>query len=172
MALLSRNSHHTKSPYRTSIHNLYTQFQPSEEVAQSCLTLCDPMDCSLSGSSVHGFSRQECWSGLPFPSPGDLPNPGIEPGSPALQTDALPFQPRCSFNKENLFPSQGLCVCYFLCRECSLLTTSLGLLPHLFQVATQMLPSLTFSLIPVLKTVVLCLKFPFYSPVTLPTLLY
>ena len=36
-----------------------------------------------------GFSRQECWSGLPFPSPGDLPDPGIEPGSPALQADAL-----------------------------------------------------------------------------------
>ena len=40
-----------------------------------------------------GFSRQENWSGLPFPSPGDLPNPGIEPGSPALQTDALPSEP-------------------------------------------------------------------------------
>ena len=39
------------------------------------------------------FSRQEYWSGLPFPSPGDLPNPGIEPGSPALQTDALPSEP-------------------------------------------------------------------------------
>ena len=39
-----------------------------------------------------GFSRQECWSGLPFPSPGDLPNPGIEPGSPALQADALPSE--------------------------------------------------------------------------------
>ena len=38
------------------------------------------------------FSRQECWSGLPFPSPGELPNPGIEPGSPALQADALPFE--------------------------------------------------------------------------------
>ena len=37
-----------------------------------------------------GFSRQECWSGLSFPSPGDLPEPGIEPGSPALQADALP----------------------------------------------------------------------------------
>ena len=35
-----------------------------------------------------GFSRQEYWSGLPFPSPGDLPNPGIEPGSPALEADA------------------------------------------------------------------------------------
>ena len=40
-----------------------------------------------------GFSRQEYWSGLPFPSPGDLPNPGIKPGSPALQTDALPSEP-------------------------------------------------------------------------------
>ena len=40
-----------------------------------------------------GFSRQECWSGLPFPSPGDLPNPGIEPRSPTLQADALPSEP-------------------------------------------------------------------------------
>ena len=40
-----------------------------------------------------GFSRQEYWSGLPFPSPGDLPHPGIEPGSPALQADALPSEP-------------------------------------------------------------------------------
>ena len=40
-----------------------------------------------------GFSGQEYWSGLPFPSPGDLPNPGIEPGSPALRADALPSEP-------------------------------------------------------------------------------
>ena len=40
-----------------------------------------------------GFSRQECWSGLPFPSPGDLPDSGIEPGSPTLQADALPSEP-------------------------------------------------------------------------------
>ena len=39
------------------------------------------------------FSRQEYWSGLPFPSPGDLPDPGIEPRSPALQADALPSEP-------------------------------------------------------------------------------
>ena len=39
-----------------------------------------------------GFSRQEYWSGLPFPSPGDLPDPGIEPRSPALQADALTFE--------------------------------------------------------------------------------
>ena len=41
-----------------------------------------------------GFSRQEYWSGLPFPSPGDLPNPGIQPGSPALQSDALSSEPQ------------------------------------------------------------------------------
>ncbi|XP_055444430.1 uncharacterized protein LOC129657824 isoform X5 [Bubalus kerabau] len=40
-----------------------------------------------------GFSRHECWSGLPFPSPGDLTNPGIEPGSPTLQADTLPTEP-------------------------------------------------------------------------------
>ena len=40
-----------------------------------------------------GFSRQEYWSGLPFPSPGNLPDPGIEPGSPAMQADSLPFEP-------------------------------------------------------------------------------
>ena len=53
-------------------------------VVQSCLTLCDPMDCSPRASSVHGFSRQRYWSGLSFPSPGDLPDSGMEPGSPAL----------------------------------------------------------------------------------------
>ena len=40
-----------------------------------------------------GFFRQEYWSGLPFPPPGDLPDPGIEPRSPTLQADSLPFQP-------------------------------------------------------------------------------
>ena len=39
------------------------------------------------------FSRQEYWSGLPFPSPGDVPDPGIEPGSPALQAASLPSEP-------------------------------------------------------------------------------
>ena len=83
-------------------------------LTKSCPTLCDPVDCSPPGSSVRrisqtripslscvglfvtpwtvacqvspsmGFSRQEYWSGSPFPSPGDLPNPGTEPVSPAL----------------------------------------------------------------------------------------
>ena len=60
--------------------------------AQSCLTLCDLMDCSPPGSSVRGvFSRQEYWSGLPFPSPGYLPYPGIKPVSPAYLTLAGRF---------------------------------------------------------------------------------
>ena len=52
-------------------------------VAQSCLTLCNPVDCTPLGSTAHGISRQEYWSDLPFPSPGDPPDPGIEPLSPA-----------------------------------------------------------------------------------------
>ena len=47
---------------------------------------------SMPGFSDHGFSRQEYWSGLPFPSPGDLPDPGIELGSPALQADSEPTE--------------------------------------------------------------------------------
>ena len=53
---------------------------------------CDPVDCSLPGSSAVEFSRQECWSGLPFPSPGDLPDPGTDPESPASQADSLPTE--------------------------------------------------------------------------------
>ena len=52
---------------------------------QSCSTLCDPMDCSPPGSM--GFSRQEYWSGLPSPPPGDLPDPGMKPAS--LRSPAL-----------------------------------------------------------------------------------
>ena len=51
-------------------------------VAQSCPTLCDPIDCNPPGSM--GFPKQEYWSRLLFPSPGVLPKPGIEPGSPVL----------------------------------------------------------------------------------------
>ena len=71
------------------------------EVAQSCPTLYDPVDCTYQAPPSMGFSRQEFWSGLPFPSPGDLPNPGIEPRSPALWVDSLlselPFSPRLFF---------------------------------------------------------------------------
>ena len=65
-------------------------------VTQLCLTLCDPVSSpgELPSSVAHrvplfiGFSRRGYWSGLPFPSPGDLPDLGTEPRPPALQADA------------------------------------------------------------------------------------
>ena len=51
------------------------------------------MDCTYQASLSMEFYGQEYRSGLPFPPPGDLPNPGIEPGSPALRADALPSEP-------------------------------------------------------------------------------
>ena len=66
----------------TVIH--FSKKQTKSEVTQSCPTLCDPMDCSYQAALSMGFSSQEYWSGLSFPSPQDLPNPGTEPGSPAL----------------------------------------------------------------------------------------
>ena len=58
---------------------------------QSCPILCDPMEYNVFRLLCPwGLSRQETWSGLPCPPPGDLPNPGIELRSPALQVDSLP----------------------------------------------------------------------------------
>jgi len=57
---------------------------------QSCTALCDPMDCSQTLLTV-GFSRQEYWSGLPFPPPGDLPHPGVEPALPVVPALASRF---------------------------------------------------------------------------------
>ena len=61
--------------------------------AQSCPTLKTPWSVVCQAPLSMGFSRQEYWSGLPFPSPGDLPGPGMEPGSPALLVDSLPSKP-------------------------------------------------------------------------------
>ena len=58
------------------------------KVIQSCLTLWDTIDCSPPGSSVHRILQQEYCTGFSFPSPGDLPDPGSEPGAPALQADS------------------------------------------------------------------------------------
>ena len=60
-------------------------------VAKSCLTLANPWSVAHQASLSMGFSRQEYWNGLPFPSPGDLHDPGIEPMSPALQAYSLPL---------------------------------------------------------------------------------
>ena len=67
---------------------MFTIFEGSE-VAQSCPTLCDLWTVAHQAPPSMGFSKQEYWSGLPFPSPGEFPDPGIEPRSPALQADAL-----------------------------------------------------------------------------------
>ena len=67
-----------------------------------------------------GLSRQEYWGGLPFPSPGDLPDPGIEPRSPTLQADSLPTEPQgkpkntgvgCPFLLQGIFLTQGSILC-------------------------------------------------------------
>ena len=66
----------------------------SEVKSLSCVQLfATPWTVACQTPPSMGFSRQEYWSGLPFPSPGDLPNPEIEPGSPTLQADSLLFQP-------------------------------------------------------------------------------
>ena len=79
--------HGLYSPPGSSVHGIC--FSSSSLVAKLCLTLVTPWMIALQVPLSVGFSRQEFWSGLPFPSPGDLPNPGIEPGSPALQSDSL-----------------------------------------------------------------------------------
>ena len=67
---------------------------PEGMCAQSIsgVSLCNPLDCSPPGFSVHGAFQPRYWRALPFPSPGNLPNPGIElmsPASPAWQVDSL-----------------------------------------------------------------------------------
>ena len=79
---------------------LYSATEQRAVKSLSRVQLCDPMDCSPPGSSGLDVSRHEYWSGLPFPSPGDLPDPGIEPGSPALQADTLPL-PRVTWEAWN-----------------------------------------------------------------------
>ena len=83
------SGYQSTSPTRKS-HLVSVLHAVSEvEVPQWCLTR-DPMDYTQSME----FSRPEHWSGWPFPSPEDLPNPGIEPRSPALQADSLPAEPQ------------------------------------------------------------------------------
>ena len=62
-------------------------------VSQSCRTLWNPVDCSLPGSSVHGILQARTLEWFSCPSPKELPNPGIELGSPAWQADSLPSEP-------------------------------------------------------------------------------
>ena len=78
-------------------------------VAKSGPTLETPWTVACQAFLSMGFSRQECWSGLPFSSPGDLLHPGIKPESPALQADAFPSEPpggdpTCSLFREGRLP--------------------------------------------------------------------
>ena len=75
-------------------------------VAQLCPTLCDPVDCSPPGSSVQGFPRQECWSGLSFPLLGNIPDRGIKPTATTLagrffttEPPGKPSRSQCSTSK-------------------------------------------------------------------------
>ena len=89
-------------------------------LAQSCLTLCDPMDYSLPGFSVQGIFQAEHWSGLPFPSPEDLPDQGSKPRLLCLwhwQVDSSPLAP------------PGKCSClwsyFYLTRMCNYMVETL-----------------------------------------------
>ena len=78
----SRGSSQPKDPNQVKVKSL------------SCVRLfATPWTVTYQAPLSMRFSRQEYWSGLPFPSPGDLPDPGIEPGSPALESDALTSEP-------------------------------------------------------------------------------
>ena len=77
-------------------------------VTQSCLTLCDPHVLQPAMLACpQGFSRQEWWSGQPIPSPGDLPDLRIKPGSPALQADSLPAEPPGKSMGQSASPLSG-----------------------------------------------------------------
>ena len=96
-------------------------------VPKSCLTLKTPWTKAQQAPLSMGFPRQEYWSGLPFPSPGDLPYPGIEPMSPALQVDSLLLSHQGS-------PSINQALCY--CGYPKLHTTFFFILPIAISVHT------------------------------------
>ena len=85
----------------------------------SCVQLfATPWTVARQAPLVTGFSRPEYWSGWPFPFPGDLPDPGTEPGSPALQTDSLPLEPPGTpFLGKYLSPYQR-CACLKVIPSC------------------------------------------------------
>ena len=78
-----------------------------------------------------GFSRQEYWSGLPFPSPGDLPDAGIEPGSPAFQADALASEPPIYnvvlLSSDSVISTYTHTHIYYICCCCSVAQSCLTL---------------------------------------------
>ena len=123
----------TKVP--TSTEKTQSILKMKVKVIQSCPTLCDPMD-----STVHGILQAEYWSGLPFPSPGDLTDPGIKPGSPALQVDSLWSDlHKHLISKHLLLPMAWVTIC----PGCRALTTLAGTIPETIQ--SQILASVPKS---------------------------
>ena len=106
---------YTPSPLSWLSLNAHLQWEgrpppPYFHIIKSCLTLCDPMNCSPPSSSVYGILKARILEGLPFPSPGDLPHSGIKPGSPTLQANSLPTEtpgkPKysCEYAANSSFP--------------------------------------------------------------------
>ena len=86
------NFQNVSNPYYISTcrsYYFYLQMKCEVQSLSRVRLFATPWTVACQAPLSMGFSRQEYWSGLPFPSPGDLPNPGIEPGSPALQADAF-----------------------------------------------------------------------------------
>ena len=82
-----------KTRHRIRIWSLSSVVKVKVKLLSHVRLFVTPWTVAYQASPSMGFSRQEYWSGLPFPSPVDLPDPGIKPWSPALQADALPSEP-------------------------------------------------------------------------------
>ena len=91
--------YHNKALFFKKVISFPQYTENFSSVAQLCPTLATLWTVAYQASPSMGFSRQENWSGLPFPSPEDLPDPGIEPGSPALEAEALTSEPLVCCNK-------------------------------------------------------------------------
>ena len=141
-------------------------------VSQSCPALCNLMEyIACHGPMSMGFSRQELWSGLPYLPPGDLPNPGIKPRSPALQVDSLPTVSSVqSLNRVRLFATPSTAA-----RQASLSITNSWSLLKLMSIESVMpsnslilchpfllLPSIFPSIRVFSSESVLCIRWPKY----------
>ena len=100
MECIIRNRTQNKKQIRGCSHNGCKRIFQDEDYVEGertirsvCQTLCDPVDYSPPESSVHGVFQARILKWVPFPSPGDLPNPGIKPRSPALQADSSSSEP-------------------------------------------------------------------------------
>ena len=104
----------------------HCSFNLHTKLLQSCLTLCNPLDCNLQGSSVHGILQARILEWLPWPSPVDLPDPGIKPKSLALHENSSSFDLNFSNNEQywkSLYVSINHLFCFIWRNVC------LGFLP-------------------------------------------